>query len=102
MVPRQRVCEESSDRVLSKMRDFSQRNMAIFLRSVENDLLVLGRLCDFLIFGHRGAPVCCYRIPSYLISSKYHQTVVNINLRQANTLVIEEIQRFTSPSISVV
>jgi hypothetical protein len=71
--------------------------MVVFLRSVENDFFVLGRLHDPLRFGHRGAPVCCYRISSYLISSKYHQTVVNINPCQANTLVIGEIRRFSSP-----
>ncbi len=71
---------------------FFQRKMIIFLRSVENDIHVLGRLYDPLLFVYRGAPVCYYHIPSYSISCKYHQAVVNINLCQTDTLVSGEIR----------
>ncbi len=47
-----------------------------------------------LFFDDKGAPVCCYRILSYLISSKYHQTVVDINRCQTDTVVIGEIWSF--------
>jgi hypothetical protein len=72
--------------------DFVQWKMIIFLRSVEKNIHIFGRLYDPLLFVHRGSPVCYYRIPSYSISSKYHQAVVNINLCQTDTLVSGEIR----------
>jgi hypothetical protein len=65
--------------------------MIVFLRYAENYIHLLGKLYNPLLFGHRGADVWYYRIPSYSISSKYHQAVVNINPFQTDTLASAEI-----------
>jgi len=66
--------------------------MIIFLRFLENDIHVLGRLYDPLHFDHQGAYVCCYRILLYPISSKYHQGVANLNLCEKDTFASGEIR----------
>jgi hypothetical protein len=101
-MPLQRVFEKSFNHVLLKTLAFSWWKMASSLRSVENDIYVLGRFYDPLLFYYRSASICCFLILSHPISSNCHQAVVNINLCQIDIIVIGDIRRFTGLSIAIV